>query len=155
MSSKAPAKKAVSKAAAPAKAAAAASSVKKGSFQTKSLKVRTSPSFYRPHTLRLQRNPKYKNKALDSLPSLDKYSIIKYPLCTESAMKGVEGQNTLTFIVDLRATKPMIKKAIKDLYNVKPLKVNTLIRPDGQKKAFVALPKSTTALDVANKIGFI
>lgn len=34
-------------------------------------------------------------------------------------------------------------------------KVNTLIRPDGQKKAYVRLTADYDALDVANKIGII
>ncbi|KAH0520958.1 60S ribosomal protein L23a [Microtus ochrogaster] len=34
-------------------------------------------------------------------------------------------------------------------------KVNTLIRPDGEKKAYVRLAPDYDALDVANKIGII
>jgi len=34
-------------------------------------------------------------------------------------------------------------------------KVNTLIRPDGSKKAYVRLTSDYDALDVANKIGLI
>ena len=33
--------------------------------------------------------------------------------------------------------------------------VNTLIRPDGQKKAYVRLTADYDALDVANRIGII
>ena len=39
------------------------------------------------------------------------------------------------------------------LYNITVAKVNTLIRPDGVKKAYVQLTKDCDALDVANKIG--
>ena len=59
---------------------------------------------------------------------LDHYAIVKYPLTTESAMKKIEDNNTLVFIVDLRATKPKIKLAVKRLYDIDVAKVNTLIR---------------------------
>ena len=38
---------------------------------------------------------------------------------------------------------------------MKVLKVNTLMRPDCQKKAYVRLAKDCDALDVANRIGII
>ena len=70
-------------------------------------------------------------------------------------MKSIEDNNCLIFLVDRKSTKPLIKQAVKDLYNVDVKKVNTLIRPDGQKKAFVTLGKESDALDVANRIGII
>merc|ERR1711939_270752 len=76
-------------------------------------------------------------------------------LNTESAMKKIEDHNTLVFIVDTKSNKRQIKDAVKKLYDVKALKINTLIRPDGRKKAFVRLEADVDALDVANKIGFI
>lgn len=137
------------------KAAAAAKAVKKGVNQSRSVKVRTSVHFYRPKTLRLQRNPKYKRRALDGRNKLDKYAIIKAPLCTESAMKQIEVNNTLTFIVDLKANKRQIAQAVKDMYQIDVVRVNTLIRPDGQKKAYVRLSPEHEALEVANTIGII
>ena len=59
---------------------------------------------------------------------LDKYSIIKNPLTTESAMKKIEDNNTLVFIVNVLANKPQIKQAVKQLYDIDVAKVNTLIR---------------------------
>ncbi len=38
------------------------------------------------------------------------------------------------------------------MYDIQCAKVNTLIRPDGQKKAYVRLTSDYDALDVANKI---
>ena len=86
---------------------------------------------------------------------MDKYKIIKYPLTTESAMKKIEDHNTLVFIVDLSANKRQIKSAVQDMYHIEAKKVNTLIRPDGAKKAYVRLAPDYDALDVANKIGII
>ena len=38
------------------------------------------------------------------------------------------------FIVDVAANKRQIKDAVKAMYEISCSKVNTLIRPDGQKK---------------------
>ena len=70
-------------------------------------------------------------------------------------MKKIEDNNTLVFIVNIRANKPLIKKAVKKMYDVEAEKVNTLIRPDGEKKAYVRLKPDHDALDVANRIGII
>jgi len=105
--------------------------------------------------LRLPRDPKYPRKSVPARPKLDKFSIIKAPLTTESAMKKIEDQNTLVFITDVRANKHQIKDAVKKLYDIKVTKINTLIRPDGSKKAYVKLSPDTDGLDVANKIGII
>lgn len=70
-------------------------------------------------------------------------------------MKKIEENNTLVFIVDVRASKVQIKEAIKKMYDIDTQKINTLIRPDGQKKAYVRLTQDYDALDVANKIGII
>merc|ERR1712060_451763 len=119
-------------------------------------KRRTNVHFYRPKTLIKRRNPKYPRKSVvDSAKKNDKHWIIKYPLTTESAMKKIEEINTLVFLVDIRATKLKIKEAVKAMYDVQSLKVNTCIRPDGKKKAYVRLTQDYDALDVANRIGII
>uniref|UniRef100_A0A8C0KQN5 Ribosomal protein L23a n=1 Tax=Canis lupus dingo TaxID=286419 RepID=A0A8C0KQN5_CANLU len=69
-------------------------------------------------------------------------------------MKKIEDNNTLVFIVDVKVNKHQIKQAVK-LYDIDVAKVNTLIRPDGEKKAYVRLAPDYDALDVANKIGII
>ena len=56
------------------------------------------------------------------------------------------------FIVDVRADKAAIKSAVSRLYDIQTKKINTLIRPDGQKKAYVRLTPDYDALDVANKV---
>ncbi|CAD7679236.1 unnamed protein product [Nyctereutes procyonoides] len=119
-----------------------------------------SPTFRRPKTLRLRRQPKYPRKSTPRRNKLDHYAIIKFPLTTESAMKKIEDNNTLVFIVDVKANKHQITKAnshqaVKKLYDIDVAKVNTLIRPDGDKKAYVQLAPDYDALDVANKIGII
>lgn len=138
------------------KAALASKAVKKGtSSRRKAGQVRTSVHFRLPKTLELVRNPKYERKSRPARVKLDKYSIVKYPLCTESAMKQIEDNNTLTFVVDGRANKRTIATAIKALYEIDVVRVNTLIRPDGLKKAYARLSADTEALEVANRIGII
>uniref|UniRef100_A0A4X2KAT3 Ribosomal protein L23/L25 N-terminal domain-containing protein n=1 Tax=Vombatus ursinus TaxID=29139 RepID=A0A4X2KAT3_VOMUR len=70
-------------------------------------------------------------------------------------VKKIEDNSTLVFIVDVKANKHQIKQALKKLYDIDVAKVNTLIRPDGEKKAYVRLTPDYDALDVANKIGII
>jgi large subunit ribosomal protein L23Ae len=152
---KAPASK--SKTAAKNNALKAAKQVKKGAGAAvkESRKVRTTVHFYRPKTLKLARNPKYQRKALPGRNKLDKFAVLKYPVCSDTAMKQIEDNNTLTFIVDLKASKRHIAEAVNKLYDIKAVKINTLIRPDGLKKAYVRLSADTEALDVANTIGII
>ncbi|CAM9993493.1 unnamed protein product [Hapterophycus canaliculatus] len=86
---------------------------------------------------------------------MNKHRIIKFPLTTESAMKKIEDNNTLVFIVDVKSNKRQIKDAVKALYDIESQNVNTLIRPDGKKKAYVRLTQDFDALEIANKIGII
>lgn len=137
------------------KADRAARAAKTGVKIVKGKKIRTSVTFRRPETLKLGRNPKYPRKALAKKAKLDDHQVIKYPLTTESAMKMIEDNNTIVFIVDVRANKPKIKTAIGKMYDIQAAKVNTLVRPDGQKKAYVRLTGDQDALDVASKIGII
>merc|ERR1719159_1665940 len=118
----------------PKKAAKVSKAVKK-TVTRKIKKKRTNVHFFRPKTLIKARDPKYPTKSVAKLTKMDKYSIIKYPVTTESAMKKIEEINTLVFLVDIAATKPKIKEAVRALYDVQCAKVNTLIRPDGRKKA--------------------
>ena len=62
---------------------------------------------------------------------------------------------SLLLQVDIKANKHQIKKAVKELYDVDVDYVNTLIRPNGTKKAYLRLTADHDALDIANKIGYI
>ncbi|XP_049931937.1 60S ribosomal protein L23A isoform X1 [Nymphaea colorata] len=152
-----PAKPPAKKPDAKGQALKAAKAVKSGSFtlKKKTKKIRTSVTFHRPKTLKKERNPKYPRISAAPRNKLDQYEILKYPLTTESAMKKIEDNNTLVFIVDIRADKKKIKAAVKKMYDIQAKKVNTLVRPDGTKKAYVRLTPDYDALDVANKIGII
>ncbi|KAL2219745.1 ribosomal protein L23/L15e core domain-containing protein [Thermoascus aurantiacus ATCC 26904] len=133
------------------KANSAAKAVLKGVgiHSKRARKIRTSTTFHRPKTLQLSRSPKYPRKSIPHEPRLDPHKVIIHPLNTESAMKKIEENNTLVFIVDVKANKRQIKMALKKLYDVDCVKVNTLIRPDGTKKAFARLTPDVDALDIA------
>ncbi|MBC6479637.1 MAG: 50S ribosomal protein L23 [Hormoscilla sp. GM7CHS1pb] len=59
--------------------------------------------------------------------------LIRRPIVTEKATRLLE-ENKYTFEVDKRATKPEIKAAIEDLFEVKVVKVNTLIKLRRKKR---------------------
>ena len=59
---------------------------------------------------------------------MDHHKVIINPLNTESAMKKIEENNTLVFICDVKANKRQIKEALKKLYDVDCVKINTLVR---------------------------
>jgi large subunit ribosomal protein L23Ae len=130
----------------------------------KSTKKHYKPHFYKPKTLKNAREPRYKRSLNGSFKTSgdqqfirknDEYRTIRAPLTSESAMKKIEDDNTLVFLCDPKASKTDIKKAVEKLYEIKTKKVNTLIRPDGVKKAYVKLTGDFDALDVANRIGVI
>jgi large subunit ribosomal protein L23 len=86
---------------------------------------------------------------------MDANDVISYPLMTESASLMVERDNKLIFIVNFKAGKSDVKKAVEELYEVKVKKVNLLVTPQGEKKAFVKLTPEFKASDVAIKLGIL
>jgi len=62
------------------------------------------------------------------------YEVVRRPLVTEKSTLGSE-HNQVAFVVPMDATKPEIKTAIEDLFNVKVKAVNTL-RQSGKIKRF-------------------
>jgi large subunit ribosomal protein L23 len=83
------------------------------------------------------------------------YKILIRPVQSEKALSLIDKQNTLTFIVDINATKHDIKRAVEYLFNVKVEKVRTLITPKGEKKAYVKLAPEYKASDIATKLGLM
>ncbi|TET65922.1 50S ribosomal protein L23 [Candidatus Bathyarchaeota archaeon] len=86
---------------------------------------------------------------------MDPYTVILYPLMTESASLMIEKENKLVFMVNLKAAKMDVKRAVEELYEVEVEKVNVLISPKGEKKAFVKLHPDYNAADVAIKLGIL
>jgi large subunit ribosomal protein L23 len=84
---------------------------------------------------------------------MNPHDVIRYPLMTEAASLMIENENKLVFIVNLKANKNDVKKAVEELYDVQIEKVTLLITPQGKKKAFVKLHPDYKATDVAIKLG--
>lgn len=132
----------------------AGKALKQGVQQRKHKKV-TSVRFRRPDTVSQKRSPKYPKRAVLRNRQLDNFTTILQPLASEKVLKIIEEYNTLVFLADIKATKKQIKESAEKLYQIGVVKVNTLIRPDGKKKAFVKVSPEYEALDTANKIGII
>ncbi len=85
---------------------------------------------------------------------MEPYKIIKYPLSTEKSIRLMERENKLIFVVDMKANKKEIKKAIEELFKVKVTKVNTLLI-GGEKRAYVKLSMENPAIDIATELGLM
>lgn len=83
----------------------------------------------------------------------DPNEVIIRPVVTEASLTSLERDNKLVFFVSRRANKNTIKWAVETLYDVVVEKVNTLIMPDGTKKALVRLASEYSAADVATNLG--
>lgn len=81
--------------------------------------------------------------------------VIKYPLLSEDAVTLLEAENKITFVVNIKSDKHDIKRAVQELYEVRVENVNTLITPEGEKKAFVKLTPDFKAADLAVRLGIL
>lgn len=80
---------------------------------------------------------------------------IQYPLSNEKSITLMETDNKLAFIVDISATKTQIKQAAEDMLDCKVKKVNTMITPQGKKKAYIQFDEDTPAIDIATNLGVL
>ena len=85
----------------------------------------------------------------------DPYQILDYPVSTEKAVRQMEMENCLIFIVKDKSTKPQIKWAIKKAFNAKVAKVRTLRTMDGRKKAYIKLKPETPASEITTALGLV
>ena len=90
------------------------------------------------------------------------YDIIKRPIITEKlTLIQEQHPNIVGFIVDKKATKPEIKKAVEKIFNVKVKKVR-VINMKGKPKRFgrfegrrSSFKKAYVILEKGQKINFI
>merc|ERR1712151_115151 len=121
-------------------------------------KVYNKPRFFRPKTKGVARTPKLMRsirKTVGQYGNSDPHKLILYPVTSDKNVQRMENENILTFIVALNANKAQIKKVFENLLNVKVRSVNTMIRPDGKKKAYIRLTANHDSLKVASKIGIL
>ncbi|MBU0591596.1 50S ribosomal protein L23 [Candidatus Micrarchaeota archaeon] len=81
--------------------------------------------------------------------------ILIAPVKTEKAIGKIEYENTLTFVVALKATKKEILAEVEKLFGVKVVSVNTFITARTKKHALVRLSKESKADDIATKLKMI
>ncbi|HZD13295.1 MAG TPA: 50S ribosomal protein L23 [Candidatus Binatus sp.] len=86
---------------------------------------------------------------------LSSEKVISYPVMSEDTVKLIEAENKITFIIDARANKNDVRRAVEELYEVQVTKVHTLTAPDGRKKAYVKLSPESKASDLAVKLGIL
>ncbi|MEM0155506.1 MAG: 50S ribosomal protein L23 [Thermoplasmataceae archaeon] len=79
-------------------------------------------------------------------------NVIISPIATEKSMLAMEKENKLTFLVLKKASKSQIKEEVEKRFELKVLKVNTVITKNG-KKAIVELDESYSADEIAGRIG--
>jgi large subunit ribosomal protein L23 len=81
--------------------------------------------------------------------------IIKSPYVTEKVTAMIDSNNTIEFLVSMKATKPEIKKALEELYDIDVLSVRTMITSRGAKKAIVKLAGEGSANELATRLGLL
>ncbi len=86
---------------------------------------------------------------------MNPHTIVKYPLSNEKAIRLMESENKLVFVVERAANKADIKRAIEEIFKVKVEKVNTHITPKGEKRAYVRLSMDNPAIDIMTQLGLM
>lgn len=84
--------------------------------------------------------------------TMENHEVIIRPVFSEAVYDLIMKDNKILFEVNKNANKFQIKRAVQELYNVKVVKVNTLITPQGTKKAIVKLAKEYPADDLAAEL---
>ncbi|XP_076960047.1 uncharacterized protein LOC143636297 [Bidens hawaiensis] len=107
-----------------------------------------------PQTLNLvEAKAKTKTKTATAIQtSMDYQEVLKYPIVTEAAIQSIIKENTLVFMVDVRANKKDIRNAFENMLKIKTKKINTLINYDGTKKAYIQLPSDNQAVTIAKRL---
>ncbi|MFH1133145.1 MAG: 50S ribosomal protein L23 [Nanoarchaeota archaeon] len=82
-------------------------------------------------------------------------SIIRYALSTEKSIRLMESENKLIFVVDNKACKKDVKKAVEEAFKAKVSKVTTHVTSGGEKRAFVTFSPETPAIDIATQLGLM
>ena len=103
----------------------------------------------------IPRQPKYLRRSVTPHNTWDRYAILQAPCTSERFYKKMETENIIIFYVDAKANKTEIKNAFKEAFNVHPERVNTLLTVGGRKKAYIKIPKTNEASEIANKMGLI
>lgn len=86
---------------------------------------------------------------------MESIKVIKHPLSTEKSIRLMESENKLVFVIDRKAKKSDVKKAIEELFKMKVEKVNVLVTSRGEKRAYIKFSAETPAIDLATQLGMM
>ena len=86
------------------------------------------------------------------MTKVDLPRVLLHAYVTEKAMDEMERQNKLEFVVDRRANRIQVKKAVEETYKAKVQKVNIKINKAG-KIATVRFTKDYSAEDIGSRAG--
>jgi large subunit ribosomal protein L23 len=81
-----------------------------------------------------------------------RHRILLHAYVTEKSMDEMERMNKLEFVVDRRATRAQVKRAVEELYQCKVAKVNTKFVRAG-KIATVKLKPEYSSEDIGTRAG--
>lgn len=82
-------------------------------------------------------------------------TVVLYAVTSEKAVRGIEKENKVTFIVATNATKKDIKEELEKDYGEKVKGITTLITAHGKKKAVVSFKVEGVAAKLAAKLKVI
>jgi len=85
----------------------------------------------------------------------DPHKVIFHPQVTEKAVKLIESENKLVFIVAMDASRADVKRAVEILFEVRVKDVKIEVTPEGQKRAYVKLAPEFMADEIAAKLGVV
>jgi len=98
---------------------------------------------------------KFDERQLEQTGALKVYEVLEYPLVSEKAVNMIDGENKIVFVVNRKATKADVRKAVETMYNVKVDRVNVCRDMKARKKAFVKINKAFKADELATKLGVL
>ncbi len=105
--------------------------------------------------IKAQKKEKKKEEKKEFSYDGDPYEVIKFVLMTEKAIRFIEAQNRLVFVVDRKAHKEQIRKAVEGAFQSRISDVNVMIDQKGRKRAFVKFEKPGEAGEIAIRLGII
>ena len=78
-----------------------------------------------------------------------------YPLATEKAIRLIESDNVITFIINEKATRTGVRKEFGEKFKAKVQAIRIVRTTNGTKKAYIKLSRDTPAIDVATQLGLM
>jgi len=85
----------------------------------------------------------------------DPHKVLLHPQVTEKAVKLIEAENKLVFIVAREASRADVKRAVEVLFEVGVEDVKIEVTPEGRKRAYVKLAPEFMADEIAAKLGVV